>query len=77
MAIEQLGTDSLAVRLGGIYALVQIAFDSAELHWPIMEVLTAYLRDHASTLTALATAIVDYTTVLPAELQAGAGDDSP
>src|SRR5205807_469101 len=46
-AIEQLGSDSLAVRLGGIYALEQIAFDSAELHWPIMEVLTAYLREHA------------------------------
>ncbi len=46
-AIEQLGFDSLAVRLGGIYALEQIAFDSAELHWPIMEVLTAYLREHA------------------------------
>jgi hypothetical protein len=40
-AIEQLGSDSLAVRLGGIYALEQIAFDSAELHWSIMEVLTA------------------------------------
>jgi Pentapeptide repeats (8 copies) len=46
-AIEQLGSDSVAVRLGGIYALEQIAFDSAELHWPIMEVLTAYLREHA------------------------------
>lgn len=46
-AIEQLGSDSLAIRLGGIYALEQIAFDSAELHGPIMEVLTAYLREHA------------------------------
>jgi hypothetical protein len=46
-AIEQLGSGSLAVRLGGIYALEQIAFDSADLHWPVMEVLCAYLREHA------------------------------
>lgn len=46
-AIEQLGSDSLPVRLGGIYALEQIAFDSAELHWPVVEVLSAYLRAHA------------------------------
>lgn len=46
-AIEQLGSDKLAVRLGGIYALEQIAVDSRELHWPVIEVLTAYLRQHA------------------------------
>jgi Pentapeptide repeats (8 copies) len=46
-AIEQLGSGTLAVRLGGIYALEQIALDSRELHWPVMEVLTAYLREHA------------------------------
>jgi uncharacterized protein YjbI with pentapeptide repeats len=47
-AIEQLGqADKLDVRIGAVYALEQIARDSAELHWPIMEVLTAYLREHA------------------------------
>jgi DNA-binding transcriptional ArsR family regulator len=46
-AIEQLGSETLAVRLGGIYAMEQIAVDSRELHWPVMEVLTAYLREHA------------------------------
>lgn len=48
-AIEQLGQrgdDKLDVRMGAVYALEQIARDSAELHWPIMEVLTAYLREH-------------------------------
>jgi uncharacterized protein YjbI with pentapeptide repeats len=48
-AIEQLGQaddDKLDVRIGAVYALEQIARDSAELHWPIMEVLTAYLREH-------------------------------
>jgi hypothetical protein len=50
-AIDQLGQrgdDKLDVRLGAIYALEQIARDSTELHWPIMEVLTAYLREHGS-----------------------------
>ncbi len=47
-AIEQLGSGSLAVRLGGIYALEQIAVDSEELHWPVMEVLTAFLRESST-----------------------------
>lgn len=46
-AIEQLGSDSLQIRLGGIYALERIARDSARDHWPIMEVLTAYVRERA------------------------------
>jgi len=49
-AIEQLGQqgpDKLDVRIGAVYALEQIARDSADLHWPIMEVLTAYLRQHS------------------------------
>ncbi|MFP3867872.1 MAG: pentapeptide repeat-containing protein [Desulfobacteraceae bacterium] len=47
-AIEQLGSDRLEIRLGGIYALERIAWDSERDHWPIMEVLTAYVREHAS-----------------------------
>jgi hypothetical protein len=47
-AIDQLGSEKLDVRIGAVYALEQIARDSAELHWPIMEVLTAYLREHAA-----------------------------
>jgi hypothetical protein len=47
-AIAQLGdTEHLAVRLGGIYALERIAKDSEKDHWPIMEVLTAYVRETA------------------------------
>src|SRR5262249_42676622 len=46
-AIDQLGSEKLDVRIGAVYALEQIARDSAELHWPITEVLTAYLREHA------------------------------
>ncbi|MHB8069971.1 MAG: pentapeptide repeat-containing protein [Desulfobaccales bacterium] len=46
-AIEQLGSEKLQIRLGGIYALERIARESAKDHWPIMEVLTAYLREHS------------------------------
>src|SRR5215213_4937552 len=45
-AIDQLGSDELEIRLGGIYALERIARDSEQEHWPIMEVLTAYVRQH-------------------------------
>jgi hypothetical protein len=53
-AIEQLGATNddnskiLELRLGGIYALERIARESEEDHWPIMEVLTAYVRQHAT-----------------------------
>jgi Pentapeptide repeats (8 copies) len=56
-AIEQLGQrgdEKLDVRIGAVYALEQIARDSVELHWPIVEVLTAYLREHASVTAGLA-----------------------
>jgi hypothetical protein len=52
-AIDQLGaTDDegnkrLEIRLGAIYALERIARDSEEDHWPVMEILTAYVREHA------------------------------
>lgn len=46
-AIDQLGSDEIEIRLGGIYALERIARDSERDHWPIMEVLTAYVREHA------------------------------
>jgi hypothetical protein len=52
-AIEQLGAvypdgkPKLDVRLGGIYALERIANDSEKDHWPIMEVLCTYVREHA------------------------------
>ncbi len=46
-AVEQLGTkDRLEVRLGGIYALERIARDSARDHPTVMEVLSAYVREH-------------------------------
>jgi len=49
-AVEQLANDEqLDVRLGGIYALERIARDSATHYEPVMEVLTAFLREHSRT----------------------------
>ena len=46
-AIEQLGHEEMAIRLGGIYALERLAKDSEKDHGPIMEVLTAYVRENS------------------------------
>ncbi|MEJ7631323.1 MAG: pentapeptide repeat-containing protein [Rubrobacteraceae bacterium] len=46
-AIDQLGSKELEIRLGGIYALERIATDSERDHRPIMEVLSAFVRQHA------------------------------
>ena len=46
-AIEQLGSDKLDVRIGGIYALERIARDSARDHPTVIEVLAAFVREHS------------------------------
>jgi hypothetical protein len=46
-AIEQLGSDNLDVRIGGIYALEGIAVESARHHPTVMEVLAAFIREHS------------------------------
>ena len=46
-AIEQLGSDKLDVCLGGIYALERIARDSARDHPTVIEVLSAFIREHS------------------------------
>lgn len=43
-AIEHLGSDSLAIRLGGIYALERIAADSLRDSHSVLDVLSAYVR---------------------------------
>ncbi len=44
-AIEQLGSDKLEVRLGGIYALVRISQESPRDDWTVVENLTAFVRE--------------------------------
>jgi len=47
-AVEQLANKKqLDVRLGGIYALERIAHDSETHYEPVLEVLTAFLRENA------------------------------
>lgn len=47
-AIDQLGTDSTKQQVGGIYALERIMVDSARDHSAIVEVLVAFLQEHAA-----------------------------
>jgi len=46
-AIEQLGSDTIDVSIGGVYALERIARDSPKDHPTVMEVLTACIREHS------------------------------
>jgi uncharacterized protein YjbI with pentapeptide repeats len=46
-SIEQLSDAKLSVRLGAIYTLERIARVSPSDHWPIMELLSAYIREQA------------------------------
>ncbi|MDX2229058.1 MAG: pentapeptide repeat-containing protein [Leptolyngbyaceae cyanobacterium bins.349] len=46
-AVEQLGHQDIAVRIGGIYALERIAKDSPKDHWTVMEILTAFVRERS------------------------------
>jgi hypothetical protein len=45
-AVSQLADEKLDIRLGGIYALERIARDSETHYEPVMEVLTAFLREN-------------------------------
>ncbi len=46
-AIEQLGSDKVEVRLGGIYGLERISKESPDDYWTVMETLTAFVRERA------------------------------
>ena len=46
-AVEQLGSDRLDVRIAGTHALEDVARDSATDHPAVMEVLTAFIREHS------------------------------
>ena len=51
-AITHLASDKLEVRLGGIYTLERIAQESPDEHWMVIEVLTAFVREHSPQTTA-------------------------
>jgi L-asparagine transporter-like permease len=48
---EQLGSDKPAIRLGGIYALEGVMNTSEEYHKPVLEALSAFVRDGTRTET--------------------------
>jgi len=53
-AIDQLGSDRLEVRIGGIYALERIANDSSRDHHTVVEVLAAFIRERSREFWPLA-----------------------
>jgi Uncharacterized low-complexity proteins len=48
-AVDKDGNPAIEIRLGGIYALERIANESDKDYWPIMEILTAYIRKNSPT----------------------------
>lgn len=61
-AIDQLGSEKLDVRLGGIYALEQISYDSSAYQATIVEVLSAFVRVHSRPLYRLRSHEADLKT---------------
>jgi ABC-type multidrug transport system fused ATPase/permease subunit len=47
-AVAQLGSAELEIKLGGIYSLERTAQEEKNYHWPVMEILTSYVRRHAA-----------------------------
>jgi hypothetical protein len=46
-AVDASGRSKLQTRLGAIYRLERIARDSEKDHWPVMELLTTYVRENS------------------------------
>ena len=46
-AVEQLGHEKLEVRLGAVFTMKQIGEDFSEFESPVVELLTAYVRERA------------------------------
>ena len=59
---EQLGSEKVVVKLGGIYALEGVMNNSDQYHRPLLEALIAFVRE--------GTKARDNTTPLPTDIQA-------
>ena len=44
-AVEQLASDKIEIRLGGIYTLERISRESSDNYWTVMETLCAFVRE--------------------------------
>ena len=69
-AVDQLGSDDLTVRLGGIYALERIARDSPRDYGPVMEVLTAFARQESPLPASGAATPASSAPSIPFEVEA-------
>lgn len=69
-AVDQLGSDDLTARLGGIYALERIARDSPRDYGPVMEVLTAFARQESPLPTNAAATPAASAPTIPFEVEA-------
>jgi hypothetical protein len=49
-AVEQLASEAVQIRLGAIYALERIAYDSPSDHQTVMDVLCAFVRGLRATI---------------------------
>ncbi len=52
-AVEHLGSENIAVRLGGLYALERISKDSEKDYWTIVEIISAFVREQTQDETAV------------------------
>jgi Pentapeptide repeats (8 copies) len=68
-AIDQIGSERLDVRIGGIYALERIARDSTSDRATVVEVLTTFVRQH-SRWTTKSLSFVDTLRVRKPDVQA-------
>ena len=72
-AIDQLGSEHLEIRLGGIYALERLANDSLKDQETVMKVLTAFVRQNASSQVTVQ-ASRDESSEKDTEISANQGD---
>ena len=72
--VEQLSSEKLEVRLGGIYSLERISEDSIKDYWTIMEVLTAFVRKNSPIKVSLhegiSTEVEGFQTPISMDIQA-------
>jgi uncharacterized protein YjbI with pentapeptide repeats len=61
---EQLGSEKVVVRLGGIYALEGVMNNSEQYHQPVLEALSAFVRDGTKTETGDGPPATDIQAVL-------------
>jgi len=46
-AVEHLASEALSVRIGGLYSLERLSKDSTLFHWPVVEIISAFVKDRS------------------------------